>query len=80
MSGGEIKNVVLNASRFAFVRSESGPVTMEDFVKAVGLESDGSWCNKKSSKTIGFVNSVTEGKDAAKFSLRYLREKLLANE
>jgi len=56
MSGGEIKNVVLNASRFAFVRSVTGPVTMADFLKAIDLENDGNWSSKKSMKTIGFVN------------------------
>jgi len=56
MSGGEIKNVVLNASRFAFVRSQAGPVIMADFIKAIDLENDGKWTNKNSMKTIGFVS------------------------
>ncbi len=41
LSGGEIKNVILNAARLAFERSSQGPVTMNDFEKAIKMEHSG---------------------------------------
>jgi AAA+ superfamily predicted ATPase len=38
LSGGEIKNVVLNAARFALARAARGPVCMADFQAALRLE------------------------------------------
>lgn len=43
LSGGEIKNVVLNAARLALVRSAEGPVTHNDFAEALQLERKGKW-------------------------------------
>lgn len=43
LSGGEIKNVILNAARLALVRGAKGPVTQMDFTKAVEMEKDGQW-------------------------------------
>lgn len=41
LSGGEIKNVILNAARIALHRDPEGPLTMDDFERAIGLERDG---------------------------------------
>jgi hypothetical protein len=41
LTGGEIKNVVLNAARPAAQRSRAGPVMMADFHEAVAMEVDG---------------------------------------
>ena len=41
LSGGEIKNVVLNAARFALSRDAKGPVRMKDFQAALRLEEAG---------------------------------------
>jgi ATP-dependent 26S proteasome regulatory subunit len=38
LTGGQIKNVVLNAARLALVRGARGPVTMGDFLEALGME------------------------------------------
>jgi hypothetical protein len=43
LTGGEIKNVVLNAARLALVRGARGPVGMGDFVEALGMERAGRW-------------------------------------
>jgi ATP-dependent 26S proteasome regulatory subunit len=44
MSGGEIKNVVLNAARIALQRNHgAGRVTMADFRKAMTLAAEGTW-------------------------------------
>ena len=53
LTGGEIKNVVLNAARLALQRSETGPVTMEDFHEALEMERGGGW-NDGARKRIGF--------------------------
>jgi SpoVK/Ycf46/Vps4 family AAA+-type ATPase len=53
LTGGEIKNSVLNASRFALVRGPQGPVTMNDFEKAISLEVDGRWGESRTG-VIGF--------------------------
>ena len=52
-SGGEIKNVVLNASRIALQRSGNGPVEMQDFRKAIQMEQQGKWETASCSR-IGF--------------------------
>jgi len=41
LSGGEIKNVVLNAARLALTRNAKGPVCMADFQAALRLEKAG---------------------------------------
>jgi SpoVK/Ycf46/Vps4 family AAA+-type ATPase len=46
LSGGEIKNVILNAARLACVRSESRAVTAEDFRKALKMETGERWAGK----------------------------------
>ena len=53
LTGGEIKNVVLNAARLALQRSETGPVTMGDFHEALEMERGGGW-NDGARKRIGF--------------------------
>ena len=52
LTGGEIKNVVLNAARLALVRGARGPVTMGDFVEALGMERASTWSGRKG--RIGF--------------------------
>ncbi|RKY09734.1 MAG: hypothetical protein DRP65_07480 [Planctomycetota bacterium] len=47
LSGGEIKNVVLNAARLSLGRGTTGPVTMLDFEKAIQMEREGSWTANK---------------------------------
>jgi SpoVK/Ycf46/Vps4 family AAA+-type ATPase len=49
LTGGEIKNSVVNAARFAVGRGPQGPVTMKDFEKAIAMEVDGRWNESKSS-------------------------------
>lgn len=53
LSGGEIKNVILNAARLAYGRSRRGPVTMGDFEKAIGMEVQGGW-SKANRQAAGF--------------------------
>lgn len=52
LTGGEIKNVVLNAARLALVRGPRGPVAMGDFIEALGMERAGRWSGGKGK--IGF--------------------------
>lgn len=54
LSGGEIKNIVLNAARISLGRGTKGPVTMLDFEKAIGMEREGSWTANKGG--FGFGN------------------------
>jgi SpoVK/Ycf46/Vps4 family AAA+-type ATPase len=54
LTGGEIKNVVLNAARNALSRDPNGRVAMEDFRLAVEMERDGRW-NKEKRGQIGFA-------------------------
>jgi len=55
LTGGEIKNVLLNASRLALMRGGEGPVTMNDFSAAVRMEKEGAWSGGGSdSGGIGF--------------------------
>ena len=53
LTGGEIKNVVLNAARLALQRDERGPVTMADFREALSVEARGGW-NGHNRSGIGF--------------------------
>jgi len=53
LSGGEIKNVILNAARMALERNGKGPVTMEDLTKAVEMEIQGAW-SESASGSMGF--------------------------
>ena len=43
LTGGEIKNAVLNAARHALNRNGHGPVAMEDLLAAAELETEGRW-------------------------------------
>ena len=51
LSGGEIKNVVLNAARLALRRGARGPVTMAGFQQARSMEGQGKWSDNR---RIGF--------------------------
>ena len=53
LSGGEIKNAVLNAARMALARGAGGPLTREDFREAIRLEIDGRFRNRET-RAIGF--------------------------
>ena len=55
-SGGEIKNVVLNAARLALQSREKGPVRMEDFLRATEMEVQGKW-NDEGREPVGFAHS-----------------------
>jgi len=52
LTGGEIKNVLLNAARFAICRGIKTKIDMADLKKAIALEKSGKWSEKH--KTIGF--------------------------
>lgn len=54
LTGGEIKNVVLNAARIALARNKKGPVGMADFEEALRLECSGQWSRKRNGQ-IGFA-------------------------
>jgi ATP-dependent 26S proteasome regulatory subunit len=58
LTGGEIKNVLLNASRLALGRGSQGPVTMNDFSAAVRMEKDGAWSGNDCSGMIGFQAGI----------------------
>lgn len=53
LTGGEIKNTVLNAARIALARDPDGKVTMSDFRKAIEMETQGRW-HEGSEGAIGF--------------------------
>jgi len=53
LSGGEIKNVVLNAARLALERGCKGPVTMHNFETALEMEVSGQWHEERSQR-VGF--------------------------
>jgi SpoVK/Ycf46/Vps4 family AAA+-type ATPase len=53
LTGGEIKNAVLNAARIALARDPHGPVTALDFEQAIKMELDGRW-NREGLQPIGF--------------------------
>jgi AAA+ superfamily predicted ATPase len=54
LTGGEIKNVILNAARLASIRGEKSQVTQQDFDEAIALETKGRWKKQASGSTIGF--------------------------
>jgi hypothetical protein len=43
LTGGEIKNVLMNAARSAVARDPTGSVTLQDFVEATTTEQSGHW-------------------------------------
>ena len=51
LTGGEIKNVVLNAARIALARSCRGKVRMKDFERAMEMDRTGAW---NRTEAIGF--------------------------
>jgi AAA+ superfamily predicted ATPase len=53
MTGGEIKNAVLNAARIALMRTPRGSVAVADFEQAIAMEVSGRWA-KTASRNIGF--------------------------
>ena len=53
LSGGEIRNVVVNAARIALTRDRRGPLTMADFERAVVKELNGRF-NRERLRPIGF--------------------------
>ncbi len=53
LSGGEIKNVILNAARLSLQRDCQGGVVMNDFLAALALERDGRW-SEQSATRVGF--------------------------
>ncbi|MDO8433076.1 MAG: ATP-binding protein [Candidatus Binatus sp.] len=53
LTGGEIKNVVLNAARIALSREGKGPVTMADFERAIAMETTNRW-SRQGGAPIGF--------------------------
>ena len=56
LSGGEIKNVVLNAARIALERHAKGPICRDDFRRAVEMETQGRW-NDGNREPIGFARN-----------------------
>lgn len=56
LSGGEIKNVVLNAARLALVRGPEGPVLAADFEQALRMEREGRWGRRAGA--LGFGGSA----------------------
>ena len=52
LSGGEIKNIVLNAARLALARDARGPLLAADFERALQMEREGRWGRRAGS--IGF--------------------------
>ncbi len=54
VAGGEIKNVILNASRFACGRGDEAIVTAEDFERALAMETNERWSGQSGKRPIGF--------------------------
>jgi len=54
LTGGQIKNVVLNAARLALKRRRNPSVKMQDFRRAIEMEKEGGWNGERGTK-IGFV-------------------------
>jgi len=54
LTGGQIKNVILNAARSALARGEKASICQADLRRAVRMELDGSWGDSDTSK-IGFA-------------------------
>jgi SpoVK/Ycf46/Vps4 family AAA+-type ATPase len=57
LSGGEIKNVILNASRFACGRSQESVVTAGDFERALTMENEEGWTSRSCRRHIGFTTA-----------------------
>ncbi len=55
LAGGEIKNVILNASRFACGRSSDAVVTAGDFERALAMETGERWTSHSAKRSIGFT-------------------------
>ncbi|HOH28771.1 MAG TPA: ATP-binding protein [Candidatus Hydrogenedentes bacterium] len=55
LAGGEIKNVILNASRFACGRSSDAVVTAGDFERALAMETEERWTSHAAKRSIGFT-------------------------
>lgn len=55
LTGGEIKNVVLNAARLAVARSDKGPVRMAHFEEALAMERKTRWSDGGNIRPIGFT-------------------------
>jgi hypothetical protein len=58
LTGGEIKNVVLNAARIALARDPRGRVTAADFERAMAMEREGRWT---AGRRMGFVTDDRAG-------------------
>ena len=54
LTGGEIKNIVLNASRIAILRGKRVRIMVDDFEQAIDLETKGRW--KKQNTSMGFAS------------------------
>jgi SpoVK/Ycf46/Vps4 family AAA+-type ATPase len=55
LAGGEIKNVILNASRFACGQSDEAFVTAGDFERALAMETGERWTYQSGRRHIGFT-------------------------
>lgn len=55
LAGGEIKNVILNASRFACGRSADATVTAGDFDRALAMETEERWTVRSGRRHTGFT-------------------------
>lgn len=55
LAGGEIKNVILNASRLACGRSSDAVVTAGDFERALAMETGERWTSHSAKRSIGFT-------------------------
>nr|HPR08378.1 ATP-binding protein [Denitromonas sp.] len=58
LAGGEIKNVILNASRFACGRSMDSTVTAADFDRALAMETEERWTSPSCRRHIGFNSDI----------------------
>lgn len=56
LTGGEIRNVVLNAARLSLSRTGSASVTMRDIQRAIEMETSGTW-RAEGTHGIGFAHS-----------------------
>lgn len=54
LSGGEIKNVILNAARLTLKRGRRARVRQADFEAAIRRERDGSWTESGAKAVLGF--------------------------
>ena len=56
LTGGEIKNVVLNAARISLARDREGSVTVEDLERAIEMETASRW-GEYGKRRLGFGHS-----------------------